>query len=823
MPILFDCANCGKQIKAPDQAAGRQVKCPGCKSTILIPGAEPTPKPSLPDANSFRNSSRSEDPARAFTDDRSTRDDERDRDNGGRRNNRQQFAGPGQQISVVVNQAEGKTDAPGVIGLIFGVLSLLCLILVCCTAGLSGAAAIPLALIGVGCAFFGRGNMRVAGIVLNLLTLLPAIALTALFFLGIAGNIGLNIFGTNVAADAAEGVTEGAVKGAARALKAEAEERSAEDNQPITHWIQMLRGSDELASAKARDRLVRLQGRAVPDLRTALKDEDPKLRHAVASILGAIGEHAASAIDDLVIALNDREATVRAAAAQALGQIGKSAHSSLPVLIRSTADVELIVREAAEVAVGLVGPPSQDDISKLMPLWKESDRAKRERYLATLRRLRPDGHVAASLYLPLLLDNEKAIRLSAIQALGEAGPTAHAIVFTKLLAVAASPEPDVCQAALTSLLKVGPATASERRELEAGLRFDSIEARLFCIEQLGQLGEQAVQSAPHLARLLRDPNPKVRAAAARGLGRMGAAGVRNDLVLAARDAEPSVRQAAVETLGKLSRDTTTDGVVFDALNDEVPEVRDAARKILSSLHPRLGTSDQAMLRKALASPRVETRRFAAAEFARLGADAAESRSDLVAAAKDKDADVRRQVFIALSTHGKDAKDAVPELLTTMSAVLEGTEKHSGTLELFRQATATLAKIGDPADALPLLIKGLKCDDEALRKEVIQSLGAIGPRAQKLAKELCSQLSDPALTAVIGETLLKVRGEEVVKALCEIVDAGGPLPARLAAVRVLGQMGKEAKSATQTLFQCWNRNKNKELGTAAKDALSRIQN
>src|SRR5262252_974327 len=37
MPISFSCPQCGKKLKAPDNAVGKTSKCPGCGSPVTCP------------------------------------------------------------------------------------------------------------------------------------------------------------------------------------------------------------------------------------------------------------------------------------------------------------------------------------------------------------------------------------------------------------------------------------------------------------------------------------------------------------------------------------------------------------------------------------------------------------------------------------------------------------------------------------------------------------------------------------------------------------------------------------------------------------------
>jgi predicted RNA-binding Zn-ribbon protein involved in translation (DUF1610 family)/DNA-directed RNA polymerase subunit RPC12/RpoP len=37
MPISFECSTCGKKMRAPDDAGGKKVRCPGCEAIVVVP------------------------------------------------------------------------------------------------------------------------------------------------------------------------------------------------------------------------------------------------------------------------------------------------------------------------------------------------------------------------------------------------------------------------------------------------------------------------------------------------------------------------------------------------------------------------------------------------------------------------------------------------------------------------------------------------------------------------------------------------------------------------------------------------------------------
>jgi hypothetical protein len=81
-----------------------------------------------------------------------------------------------------------RSDPAGVISLIFGVLALVFLLLACPTCGFLAYLAVPVAAVGALVGVFGRGNLRVAGLTLNLLVLVPALILVAIFLAGSLGS-----------------------------------------------------------------------------------------------------------------------------------------------------------------------------------------------------------------------------------------------------------------------------------------------------------------------------------------------------------------------------------------------------------------------------------------------------------------------------------------------------------------------------------------------------------------------------------------------------------------------------------------------------------
>ncbi len=118
-------------------------------------------------------------------------------------------------------------------------------------------------------------------------------------------------------------------------------------NASPSFWLSLLGESTGSRASMARERLKALGATAMPEMRRVLFDSDPRVRVALASLLGEMGENANVAIDDLALSLGDDEASVRAAAARSLGKLGAAAHAALLPLVIASADSDASASAAA--------------------------------------------------------------------------------------------------------------------------------------------------------------------------------------------------------------------------------------------------------------------------------------------------------------------------------------------------------------------------------------------------------------------------------------------------------------------------------------------
>jgi hypothetical protein len=167
--IRFTCPNCQKKLRAPESAAARIFRCPKCGQSQVVPPPVRSPDPILtePEVLSPKSSSLA---IPSYQGDLSPFDFDSQPEPIGHVHRVEHF-----HSGFIETRTRTETDAPGVISLIFGCIALLCMLLGCLTYGITCLVAVPFALIGAACGFGAKGNLRVAGLVLNLLVFIPVL------------------------------------------------------------------------------------------------------------------------------------------------------------------------------------------------------------------------------------------------------------------------------------------------------------------------------------------------------------------------------------------------------------------------------------------------------------------------------------------------------------------------------------------------------------------------------------------------------------------------------------------------------------------------
>jgi len=172
-------------------------------------------------------------------------------------------------------------------------------------------------------------------------------------------------------------------------------------------------------------------------------------------------------------------------------------------------------------------------------------------------------------------DADPSVRRWAVERFGEQGDR-QALPY--LLTAVEDENPWVRQAALESLGQFGEMAIEP---LRAALQREQHHAvRIVALGLLGNVGREDEQSVVLLNNMLRDHDPRIRAATVHALGNVGDSLSNDALYTGARDADPEVRIAALRALALSSRDASAQAVVEEHLDDKDEAVREVAADLL---------------------------------------------------------------------------------------------------------------------------------------------------------------------------------------------------------------------------------------------------
>jgi HEAT repeat protein len=301
-------------------------------------------------------------------------------------------------------------------------------------------------------------------------------------------------------------------------------------------------------------------------------DADCEVRMSAAKVMGVVGEEApASAAEDLAKFLASSDVGVKACAASALGSIGKSGAAKASDLVK------------------LLGDESEDKSTLLL-----STAGVRPKVAASLRK----PACAAAAALAALKAYDKAadvagcmtskdfeIRIASVQAISSMGEKGAAFI-DEVMKLTEDPNPQVVAAACTALGAIAASTSpssAAAEKLSDCLKDKLPTVRAAACRGLAKMGDEATNYLDGLVKCLNDQIWSVRAAACEGVAGCGEMGqmYASDICRLIFDTDTRVRITAVESLVKMGeRGAAFAEELSVLLDDPTPGVQKAGIKAL---------------------------------------------------------------------------------------------------------------------------------------------------------------------------------------------------------------------------------------------------
>jgi HEAT repeat protein len=326
----------------------------------------------------------------------------------------------------------------------------------------------------------------------------------------------------------------------------------------------------------------------------------------------------------------------RLAALRAVGNWGAAARGALPALSAHLRHKDKDLADQAARALAQVGAAAVPELLKAL-----DDPALSPRALWALAVIGPEARAAAGPVSELLKDRDPKVRALAARALGEMGPEVHELA--PLLAQALrDPDAQVRWRAAEALHEIGPEMASHLLPL---LKDKNLALRVGTVRALVLFHESA-DAIRALTDALRDPQVKVRAAAAAALLRLGpdAKVALPELLECLKGESREVQAQALNTI--LAAASLQDAALLESV-DALNETHDWAALSPPPKRPAPPPKDAiARLTRALADANATRRLAAVLALARLGESAKSALPRLLKSLDDPDRSVKAAAFLA---------------------------------------------------------------------------------------------------------------------------------------------------------------------------------
>ncbi|HEY8506384.1 MAG TPA: HEAT repeat domain-containing protein, partial [Gemmataceae bacterium] len=511
-----------------------------------------------------------------------------------------------------------------------------------------------------------------------------------------------------------------------------------------------------------------------------LRGGDSNLRLRAASVLGMVRppEGLRDALPALREALRDADPRVRVQIALLLArQGGDDRETGLAALAEIARGNDLTLRSHALSVLRSMGP---DGERVIVPALVESlkDPAQRIRTLSELSAVRPESLRAAAPALKELLDDPQSpVRLQVARLLARLGGRETEAAAEALAALLKDPSPGTRSSAALALREMGPkwnkVTAPVFREL---LKDPQVSTRLTAAQYLLQTdGADRGEIVAVLEAVLREGRESDRVRAAEMLARAApdrageAAAALTELLK-----DPRARRFALAALARLGVPHAEAAV--PALREMLKGPGLAERQMAASLIGQIGPAARAAIPDLVELLKDRnTSGTAVTALGRLGPDAVPA---LLGALESGEGQVRAEAVRALGMLGRDARAAAPHL----AKLLLGDDA-----ALREQAVSALGQIGGDAGAE--LARGLKDAAPARRRAAAEMLARLNWAARATLTELEQAAADAdrlvRLTAARAAFQAGSRADAVVHSLAEGLKAEEPEQRRETASLVSG--------------------------------------
>ncbi|MCE5301574.1 MAG: HEAT repeat domain-containing protein [Planctomycetaceae bacterium] len=518
----------------------------------------------------------------------------------------------------------------------------------------------------------------------------------------------------------------------------------------------------------------------VASLTTALKSADEAARLDAIQKLGSLGEGAAPAVAPLTEQLKDASAKVRAHAAWALGRIGPSAGAAIPALLEMLKDPDADVRRQAVEAAVRIHPGADVPMPLGVKVLEDADPGVRMRIMSAIAE---SGEQAVP-GLIQILDNDNVAYWACI-ALREMGPVAKAAV-PALTAKLKDSHPEIRREAILALGAMEQAAAVAAPQIAEALKDkDTTVAATFALGRIGVIpadvdalirantkSDDALLSTASLWTLarvhpedkdlrrtvterlvdrLKNPNPLIRIASARGLASLPPA---PEITLpiwekAFQNADETEVFHALDALASLGPVATPQ--LIEALKYE--KLRHHVAYLLGQYGAAAAPATEA-LAALITDKNDRVAQAAILALANIGPGAKAAAPTLTAAlrgGKNPDACV---IALALGRIGPDAKSAAPAL----TALLAGRDRDLALTAAWALVHIEPASPELAAQTLPALEAGLAADRSSLsRRGAAEAIGLLGAAAKSAVPALQNVANDqdPLVRAAVEQAIQSI--------------------------------------------------------------------